>query len=39
MNNPLVISVTRHTIGENNRFLLPKLWKLKYEQSKQNPNE
>ncbi|MDR2005314.1 MAG: NADH-quinone oxidoreductase subunit F [Prevotella sp.] len=30
-NNPLVIKGTRYTIGENNRFMLPQLWKLKKE--------
>ena len=28
-NSPLVIFGTRHTEGENNRFMLPQLWKLK----------
>jgi len=32
-NNPLVIKGTRYTIGENNRFMLPQLWKLKKEMS------
>ena len=28
-NSPFVIFGTRYTIGENNRFMLPQLWKLK----------
>lgn len=28
-NSPFVIFGTRHTIGDNNRFMLPQLWKLK----------
>lgn len=33
-NNPLVIMGTRFTEGQNNRFLLPKLWKIKQEINK-----
>ena len=28
-NNPLVIKGTIYTHGDNNRFMLPQLWKLK----------
>ena len=35
-NSPFVIFGTRHTEGENNRFLLSKLWKLKKEISHAN---
>lgn len=37
-NSPFVISGTKYTIGQDNRFMLPQLWKLKKDKTYERNN-